>query len=279
MSARRSALIVAAALAFAPVVARAHLKVVYATAGDTLAEAATLALVELEGKPQRTPEGQRVTVRRVSALAGDVPERFEMVQEGHHLHALRRGDRVLAPLSRTPAGRWAYTGETRAALRVDPRTERAALRFVRTWRAARDVPLVERVDVLIGATRHPARLVRGLALEMLALNAQALRPTIDARRLDALAAPLLEPGGDVADREALLRLLGVLAEARGAAWLAAHLDGLSPRGLRHSAATLIGRFDPPGARDTLQRCVRTGGGTLATHCARVLARLGPADTP
>ncbi len=262
-----------------PSLARAHLKSSYASAGDTLRAATILVLVEAISPTQKTPEGARTAVRTVATIAGSAPETFDMVQQGHHLHSLQAGERILAPLLRSPAGRWRYTADTRDALHVDRRTERAALRFVERWRAAAEAPPAERLDDWIAATTDPSALARRVALEAITGHLEAVGPLLRGERLERLAAPLVAPGGDAGDEELIVRLLGRLPDGRGAVWLARHFPHLSPHRLRHPAATVIGRLRAPESRAALRRCADEAGGTLATRCARLLARMGPPETP
>ncbi|MCB9538761.1 MAG: hypothetical protein H6704_21195 [Myxococcales bacterium] len=266
-------------LVAAPSLARAHLKSSYASAGSTLREATVLVLVEAVSPTQKTPEGARTAVRTVVAIAGRAPETFDMVQQGHHLHSLRAGERVLAPLARSPAGRWRYTADTREALQVERRTERAALRFVRRWRAAPAAPPAERLDDWIAATQDPSALARRVGLEAITDHFDRVAPLLRGERLERLAAPLIAPGGAAGDEEVIVRLLGRLPEGRGAVWLARHFAHLSPHRLRHPAAAVIGRHRTPESRAALRRCADEAGGTLATRCARLLGRMGPPETP
>ncbi len=274
---RRAALI--AVVLGAPLLARAHLKTSYAGAGETLRTATTLVLIEAISPTRKTPEGAQTAVRTVAVVAGAAPDTFDMVQQGHHLHSLQAGDRVLAPLARSPAGRWRYVADTRDALHVERRTQRATLRFVARWRAAPAAPPAERLDDWIAGTTDPSPLARRVALEALTEHFDQLAPLLNGARLEQLAAPLVAPGGAEADEEIVVRLLGRLPEGRGAVWLARHFPHLSPHRLRHPAAAVIARHRAPSSRAALRRCADEAGGTLATRCLRLLARMGPAETP
>ncbi len=263
-----------ALLAFVATSAGAHVLPKQDAAADILFAAPVVALVEVTGDAKKTSEGTETPARTLERVIGEVPAELVLVQRGHHTHRLAVGDHLLAPLETTPAGRFVYLGsQMRRPLRVDHGEQRAAVAFVRRWRAARGAPAA-RLDDWIALTAHPAEVARRVGFEALHRHASDLSTAMTPERVAALAAPLEQPGVPVERRLALVRLIGVLGGEAGADHLATRLQTLSPIRVRHAAATAIGGHLTRKGRQALLECASTGGGALAERCTRILATRG-----
>lgn len=251
----------------------AHLLASHDAAGEVLRTAQVITLVEVTGPSKTTPEGSETPAKRVVDVVGVSEAELLLIQRGPHRHRLSAGDRLLAPLGRSPAGRWLYlaTRVTRP-LTVAPNEQRAALGFVTAWRTpASDA---DRVDRWIALTRHPASVARRVGFEALSRYGDVVRPAMTPARLARLAAALVEPEVPVERKLAVVRVMALTDGRAAADHLAARLMTLSPVKVRHAAVNLLGRFLTPDGKRALLSCAKHAGGALAERCTRVLARKG-----
>ncbi len=251
----------------------AHLLPVHDATGEVLRAASVVVLVEISGPAKVTTEGSETPATRVADVIGVSEAKLVLVQQGPHRHQLKPGDRVLVPLTRSPAGRWLYLAtRTNRPFDVAPREQRAALGFVTDWRTPARDP--DRVDRWIGLTRHPAAIARRVGFEALSRYGEVVRASMNHPRLERLAAALGEPEVPVERKLAIVRVMAI-ADGRGSAnHLAARLMMLSPAKVRHAAASLLGRFVTPASRHALLQCAKHAGGALAERCTRILTRSG-----
>lgn len=256
--------------------AHAHLVSRHDSLGEVLRSAPVVVLVEVTGPTRRTTEGAETPARRVDDIVGASEAAPLLVQRGGHLHTLQPGDLVLAPLERSPAGRWLYLASaTKRPLHVAHGERRPARAFVVAWRAAK-ASEGDRLDGWIALTRHPAAIARRVGFEALSRNVERVRPAMNAARVERLAAALSEPEVPLDRKLAVVRVMGLTCAHAGADHLAARLLTLSPLKVRHAAANVVGRFLTPDGRRALLQCAEHAGGALAERCTRILARKGGA---
>lgn len=253
--------------------AHAHLGTPWKPVAEVLRSAPSVALVEVTGPATPAGVGVEQPVKRLLDLAAPTPPAFVIYQEGAHQHALAVGDRVLLPLTRTPAGGWRYGADTRAPLDVPRGQERPTAAFVRSLRAEAPLepgPALDRGIALLG---HPAPLARQVGVELLvALGAQA---PVTPDRLDRLLDPLNDPAEPLDDRLQRLRVAEIIAGAAAADAVAARLPRLAGDRLRLAAAGLMARHPTPAGRRALAACADEAG-AVGARCGRLLGSLPPA---
>ena len=254
---------------------RAHLRTPYQQIGDAIKRAKSLAIVEVVVPSEHLVEETHTRVRLARGTVGAHPPEFTAVQIGAHIHDLRKGERVLMPLTRSPSGRWIYEASTREPMTVAAGKERAVERFVRDWRAHADEKPERRLRTWIALTRHSAAIARRAAFEALIAHADRVRPALDDDALEDLASGLFKPEASDTNVGAIVRLVGLLANERGAALLANRFGGLRTLRAQHLAAGVIARHPSATGRAAIARCAETAPAALAERCRRLLPRFGP----
>lgn len=275
---RLAAALLPVALLVAASPAPAHLETPFAGIGETIAQARTLVLVRTTAPSRTTPEGVETPVERIATIAGEAPPRFTLVHVGPHAHHLDRGEELLVPLTRSPAGRWLCVARTRAPLRVDRRSRRAALRFAAEWRRRARLDPAERLSEWIALTADPSGLARAAAFEALLAHAATLSAHVAPRHQNALGDLLVRPGVDEETRLAALRVLTVLGGPAAGPVLAERFPLIPSPRVRHLAAGVLARSDDPASRRALLRCARDAGPALAERCRRLLPRAPTPDS-
>ncbi len=250
----------------------AHLGSSHSPPGETLRKASILSIVKVIDASTPTSEGSETKVARVEDVVGVSAPQMTLVQRGPHTHALKAGTLVLAPLSRSPAGRWLYDARTRSALEVRAGELRATRRFVGDWRKPPPETPGDRLDAWIGLALHSSATGRLVGFDQLTRHASDLERFVDAARLQRLAQPLFEPDTSVERKAAVLRLLAIVGRFDAADLLARRWSDLSPQRLRHLAAGVMARFPTRPGRKTVRACSRGAGGALRERCLRLLPR-------
>lgn len=250
----------------------AHLGPIWQSITDALRAGEHFALVQVVSP---TDAAGRTAVERLDVIAGRPPKSLVVVQTGTPRHALKTGQLVLMPLE-LRSGEWHGLARTRQPLLVDRANRRAAVGFVKRWRARPADRLEADLDAWIDLIGHPTAIARRLAQHALLGQADHVEAQMNDARLDRLAEPLTSIGLPEAEAHTRIRLLGALGGRAGARRIADRFDRLGSDAVRRVAVGVLARFPSSEALATLKRCAGEASGSLKTRCVRALRSLrGP----